>query len=246
MNILVVNDDGIGSAGLAHLAEKAKELGSVWVVAPENQCSAMSHRITVFGTLEARPAPEFPVEGVKAWAISGTPADCVKVGLQVLLPCRPDIIFSGINRGFNVGIDIIYSGTVGAAMEALVNDIPAIAFSIMEGDDYRIADEYLVPIARDLMARPIGKDQIWNVNFPVCSPEGLKGILEDRRPSGLSYYHTQYTPAVRGDGSMTLKLWSTPQDGAEADSDLAAMLENYISIGTITDGLLLAARGKRN
>lgn len=244
MNLLIVNDDGIQSEGLMHLAMKAKKLGNVWVVAPETQCSAMSHRINVFGTIEVRPAKEFPVEGVTAWAISGTPADCVKVALQVLLPVKPDFIFSGINRGFNVGLDIVYSGTVGAAMEARVNHIPSIAFSIMEGDDYRVTDEYLLPIAKDLMKRELSPSEIWNVNFPVCDPKDLKGILEDRTPSGLGYYHTQYTPEKRPDGSMTLKLWSTPEEGAEPGSDLEAMLKrDVISIGKIENGLLRVARG---
>ena len=119
MRILIVNDDGIRSSGLISLARMAVELGEVWVAAPESQCSAMSHRISVFGAVGVQPEPDFPVNGVKAYSISGSPADCVKVALAYIMKERPDVVFSGINNGYNVGIDILYSGTVGAAMEAL-------------------------------------------------------------------------------------------------------------------------------
>ena len=137
--ILVVNDDGIGAEGIVRLAAAAKNLGEVWVVAPGQQCSAMSHCITVRGSLQIR-QEDFPVPGVKAYSVAGTPADCVKVGIRHLMQDRPDVVFSGINCGYNVGVDILYSGTVGAAMEALVNGIPAIAFSEERGGTSEVAD----------------------------------------------------------------------------------------------------------
>ena len=126
MRILIVNDDGIRSPGLISLAKMAVQLGEVWVVAPDNQCSAMSQRISVFGSIHVREVLDFPVEHVQAWSISGSPADCVKVALSYVMKEKPDVVFSGINNGYNVGVDILYSGTVGAAVEALVNGIPAI------------------------------------------------------------------------------------------------------------------------
>ena len=116
MKILIANDDGIRSPGLEHLVRMARNLGEVWVVAPSGQCSAMSQRISVFGTLDLQPVPDYPVEGVRAWTVSGSPADCVKVALACVMPEKPDLVFSGINQGYNVGTDILYSGTIGVTM----------------------------------------------------------------------------------------------------------------------------------
>ena len=131
MRILVVNDDGIKAPGIKRLVQMAAGLGEVWVVAPAAQCSAMSHRITVRGDLEVKPY-DFPATGVTAYSVWGTPADCVKVALGCLMTEKPDIVFSGINAGYNVGRDILYSGTIGAAMEALCWGVPAIAFSVAD------------------------------------------------------------------------------------------------------------------
>ena len=139
--ILLVNDDGIRADGLAFLARLASRLGEVTVAAPDSQCSAMSHRITVHGELTVKKV-SFPVPEVTAYSVSGTPADCVKVALHYLLSEKPDIVFSGINRGYNAGVDILYSGTVGAAMEALVNGIPAIAFSNEANDVWDAASHH--------------------------------------------------------------------------------------------------------
>lgn len=105
MRILVVNDDGIKAPGIKRLVQMAAGLGEVWVVAPAAQCSAMSHRITVRGDLEVKPY-DFPATGVTAYSVGGTPADCVKVALGCLMTEKPDIVFSGINAGYNVGRDL--------------------------------------------------------------------------------------------------------------------------------------------
>ena len=199
MRILIVNDDGIRSPGLISLAKMAVQLGEVWVVAPDNQCSAMSQRISVFGSIHVREVPAFPVRDARAWSISGSPADCVKVALSYVMKEKPDVVFSGINNGYNVGVDILYSGTVGAAIEALVNGIPAIAFSNKTNDDQRVSERYLLPIAKDLLTREIEPWAIWNVNFPACDPDEIKGILEDRVPAKKSYYETIYTPVGSGE-----------------------------------------------
>lgn len=118
--ILIANDDGIGAEGIARLAAAALPFGRVFVAAPDTQCSGMSQKLTIRGELSVTEAP-FPVPVEAAWAVGGTPADCVKAAIKALLPVRLDVVLTGINRGYNAGFDIAYSGTVGAALEAVMN-----------------------------------------------------------------------------------------------------------------------------
>ena len=106
--ILITNDDGIKSSGIIRLAKAAQKYGEVWVVAPDSQRSAASHSLTLHGTFDVYEA-DFPVEGVRAYAISGTPADCIRVGVLNIMPEKPDVIFTGINFGYNAGSDVQYS-----------------------------------------------------------------------------------------------------------------------------------------
>ena len=189
MRILVVNDDSIEATGIIKLAAKAKELGEVWVVAPARQCSAMSQRITVRGNLELIRREDFPVDGVKAYSLSGTPADCVKVAVEYLLKDQlPDIVFSGINKGYNVGFEIAYSGTVGATLEAISKGIPAIAFSVEMDENYEVTDQYLIPVTRELLKKKIASNEIWNVNFPGCGLQKYQGIRWDTIPAQTQFF----------------------------------------------------------
>lgn len=238
MKILVANDDGIRSPGLEHLVRMAATLGEVWVVAPASQCSAMSQRISVFGSLELRQVPDYPVPGVHAWTVDGSPADCVKVGLACVLPQKPDFVFSGINQGYNVGTDILYSGTIGVTMEALANGIPAIAFSAESTEDLRVADAWMLPILQQLQDRPIAPYEVWNLNFPSCEPGELQGVLYDRFPSAKQFYHNRYTPEPLPDGGQRLRLWSDRCAAAEPGSDMQAVFDRYISVGKVRCALL--------
>ena len=131
LKILIANDDGIRSEGIAKLARAAASFGTVWVAAPEHQCSGMSVRLTISEKSQmAVYRYDFPVPVEAAWSVDGTPADCVKVALNALLPFRPDIVLSGINDGLNAGLDVAYSGTIGAATEAAMHGVPAIATTI--------------------------------------------------------------------------------------------------------------------
>ena len=127
MNILISNDDGIRAEGIARLAAAALPFGRVYVAAPQSQCSGMSQKLTIRGTLAVEQA-DFPVPVEAAWAVGGTPADCVKAAVKALVPCRPDVVLTGVNQGWNAGLDIAYSGTIGAALEGVMNGIPAILF----------------------------------------------------------------------------------------------------------------------
>ncbi len=184
MHILLVNDDGIKSPNLALLAEYALKLGRVTIVAPEAQMSGMSQGMTLGRPLKVR-RENFPVDGVTAYSCDGKPADCVKVGLSALLvDDEPDFVFSGINNGYNAGYDVAYSGTVGAAEEALMHEIPAIAWSVDKGADLSLAREYLLPLMEELTKKPLS-DGIWNVNFPNCPVDECKGVRYDCRPADM-------------------------------------------------------------
>ena len=142
LKILIANDDGIRSEGIAHLARAAAQFGSVWVAAPERQCSGMSVRLTISETSEmAVYRYDFPAPVEAAWSVDGTPADCVKVALRALLPFTPDVVLSGINDGMNAGLDVAYSGTVGAATEAALHGIPAIAVSMRDDKSFEFPEK---------------------------------------------------------------------------------------------------------
>lgn len=237
MKILVVNDDGIQAPGIRRLAEVASKLGEVWVIAPASQCSAMSHRITVRADLEVKKV-DFPVDGVHAYSVSGTPADCVKAAFLHIMPQKPDIVFSGINNGYNAGEDILFSGTIGAAMEALLGGVPAIAFSSERENDYEVVDEYLYPIAKELIEEKLPANQIWNVNFPCCPLSELKGILRDRKPAQTQFYLDHYDRTDCPEGGMILSAAGIPITECEAGTDIGAVLAGYISIGRVQNMIL--------
>lgn len=237
MNILVVNDDGINAPGIKKLASAAKNLGKVWIVAPDKQCSAMSHRITILSELVVKKV-DFPLEEVTAYSVSGTPADCIKVAMQHILPVVPDLVLSGINNGYNAGVDLLYSGTIGAAMEALTKKIPAIAVSCEKESDYEVVDHYLLPILKDLLEQKIGKNEIWNINFPGCSIDECKGILNDRIPAQSQYYHDSYIKKLEEGDTMIITTRGIPTLTNEIGTDLEALQEKYISIGKVKNMVL--------
>lgn len=237
MRILVVNDDGITSEGIKKLAQLAARFGEVWVVAPDDQCSAMSQKITVRGDMKVKRV-DFPVPAVQAYSVGGTPADCVKAALYHLMPERPDIVFSGINYGYNCGYDILYSGTVGAAMEALSAGIPAIAFSKEMNDIYDVVDEYILPITKELLDNMPATSEIWNVNFPGCTLDEVKGIIWDAKPAQMEYYSDHYIREDYEDGSFSLTAAGLPVTDAPENTDIRYVLDRYISIGKIKSHII--------
>ena len=237
-NILIVNDDGIEAYGIAKLAAMAANFGDVWVVAPEGQCSGMSQRLTIFNELNVQER-EFPATVRAAYSVSGTPADCVKVALKSLLPVWPDYVFSGINAGFNAGYDIAYSGTVGAAMEAVLHDIPAIAFSTQHDGSYEITDKYLMPIAEELMQKS-NAGEIWNVNFPGGQACDFKGIIRGAEAAQSFFFENDYQKLER-DGKIVFTPFAKllgPND-APKGTDVWAVLNGYIAIGRIKNALYI-------
>ncbi len=223
LKILIANDDGIRSEGIARLAKAASEFGDVWVAAPEQQCSGMSVRLTIAGMPEmAVYRYDFPVPVQAAWSVDGTPADCVKVALHALLDFRPDVVLSGVNDGMNAGHDVCYSGTV-------------IAFSMGKASAVDVAEQNLPAMLEELLFAPLNPGELWNVNFPPCPAAECKGVLRGRFPEKHSFYENYYTCLREENGVQYL----TPvpkvltREETQEGSDIHAVLNGYISIGKV-------------
>jgi 5'-nucleotidase len=179
LRILVSNDDGIHAQGLRVLAERlAMETeNEVYVVAPDRERSATSHAITMHKPLRVQEVPMG--ERIKAWATSGTPSDCVMFALGAMIDPSPDMVISGINRGANLGNEIIYSGTVSAAMEGAIAGYPSIAVSLAVSKDYQFATaaEFVTRLVKIFGGAQIPKHCMLNVNVPDLPLEEIKGIV---------------------------------------------------------------------
>ena len=176
MKVLITNDDGIDFKGLKILAQVFSEVADVYVVAPEGERSSHSHHLTIRGKIryEERDLPYVK----KAYALWGTPADCVHMGLHVLLNEDIDLVLSGINRGANISTDIIYSGTISAAREAFIYEVPAMALSLDRGnkENYEVAARYGRKIAKGYLEQENCRDYFLNVNVPDLDEDDIKGI----------------------------------------------------------------------
>tara|TARA_B100001741_G_scaffold132596_1_gene109292 strand:- start:726 stop:1481 length:756 start_codon:yes stop_codon:yes gene_type:complete len=175
LKILVTNDDGIYSSGIFALWDVAREFGEVDIIAPINEKSAVSHGITISNPIYVKEIKR--EDGFKGLAVSGTPADCVKIGIKSLLPFKPDLILSGINIGSNLGNNIIYSGTVAAAIEGATLNIPSIAISIDSFKPRNFSTSKIVvrKIINFIENNAMPSGTILNVNIPDCEPNDLKG-----------------------------------------------------------------------
>ena len=178
--ILVTNDDGITAPGLRALVRFMKEIGDVIVVAPDSPQSGKGHAITLDTALYSKKMKFDPENGAnEEYSCSGTPADCVKLGLQELLDRKPDICVSGINHGSNSSINVVYSGTMSAAIEAGIEGIPAIGFSLCDyswNADFEPAGAPIKKIVREALANGIPQGVILNVNIPKLAEKDFKGI----------------------------------------------------------------------
>jgi 5'-nucleotidase len=176
--ILVINDDGITAKGIQTLAYLMKELGDVVVVAPDSPQSAMGHAITIAKPLRLEEVDLF--DGIRSYHCSGTPVDCVKLAVNKILHKKPDLLVSGINHGSNSSINVIYSGTMSAAMEGAIEGIPSIGFSFSDfssSADFTPLHQHVLAIAKQVLKNGLPKGTLLNVNFPyVNSADELKGI----------------------------------------------------------------------
>jgi 5'-nucleotidase len=165
LRILVTNDDGIQSAGLLTLARALEKIAEVWVIAPDRERSAVSHALTMGRPLRKKGIKAL---GPRYFAVNGTPTDCVLLGVHKIIPGKPDLLVSGINKGENLGDDIGYSGTVSAAIEGTILGIPSFAISLVarKNFDFRPAASFAVRLARNLLRHGLPKNTFLNVNVP--------------------------------------------------------------------------------
>jgi 5'-nucleotidase len=224
--ILVTNDDGIHSKGIFILAKALQEIGDVFVVAPDSEKSAIAHSLTLHRPLR--------VEKIKKnfYAVDGTPADCVHLGVNTILPKRPRLIVSGINKGGNLGDDIIYSGTVSAAFEGTLLGISSFAISLVSRNHFKfdVAARFALRVARYILKRGLPKNTFLNINVPNLDEKEIKaykitqqgrlvhngdGVIEKMDPRGRKYYWIGGGQLVFDKGRNT---------------DVEAVSKDYISI----------------
>lgn len=229
--ILVTNDDGITAPGLRSLIEVMNEIGEVVVVAPDSPQSGMGHAITINSTLycdkiKVTDGPQLE------YSCSGTPADCVKLAINELLDKKPDLCVSGINHGSNSSINVIYSGTMSAAIEAGIEGVPAIGFSLLDfkwNANFKPFKEYIKKISLEALEKGIPKDVVLNVNFPLLKNGNIKGMKICRQ--ARAYWVEEFDKRTNPMGRDYYWLTGTfiNEDKGE-DTDEWALDKGYISI----------------
>lgn len=228
--ILVTNDDGITAPGIRHLVEFMNEIGDVIVVAPNSPQSGKGHAITINSTLTFE---EISLEGPQSdYSLSGTPVDCVKFALDKILTRKPDLVVSGINHGANSSINVIYSGTMSAAVEAGVEGLQAIGFSLLDFSwdaDFVQAKKYIQKIVRRILENPMPKGTVLNVNIPKLSEDEIKGIKVCRQANAKWEENFDERINPHGKKYYWLTGYFNNMDSGD-DADETALADGYISI----------------
>ncbi len=229
MNILLTNDDGIYAPGLGALQRQLSILGDVYVAAPATEQSGVGHSITYLTPLIVKEV--YIDERQWGWAVEGSPADCVKIGISELCPARPDLVVSGINGGLNAGINVLYSGTVAAAIEGAFYGITSVAVSL-EYDEHAQFDR-AARIARSIIAQILEnkgpEPQLFNMNIPTAALEGTPNIRIV--PMDVTLYGENYEK--RTDPFGRVYYWATaypPPALKGIDSDLASLKQGYVTV----------------
>ncbi len=228
--ILITNDDGVTAPGIRNLVEAVKDLGKIVVVAPDKPQSGMGHAITIGQPLRLH-AVQF-MDGVEAYGCSGTPVDCVKLAVDKILHRKPDICLSGINHGANHSINVIYSGTMSAAVEAAIESIPSICFSLLDYSieaDFTAARKYVRMLTQKMLEKPLDKHMILNVNIPSVAEELIKGVKVCRQ--AYAKYDEDFIE--RNDPHNRKYYWLTGEFknmDKGRDTDVWALENNYISV----------------
>ena len=230
--ILITNDDGIFAPGIYALWEAMQEVGQTTVVAPDTEQSAVGHAITLSDPLRVEGIHR--TGGFEGFAVSGTPADCAKIAIRSLMDKKPDVLISGINRGANLGNNIIYSGTVSAATEGTMLGIPSVAISLnsFNSDEFRGAKETAIKVVHYLTNNTLPSGTLLNVNVPYCPPEEIKGIKVTRQ--GNQYFQDDFDQ--RKDPRGRTYYWMKGKivdDDQELYYDSKAVCDGYVSITPI-------------
>jgi 5'-nucleotidase len=229
--ILVTNDDGISSPGIIALAEAMKELGDVVVIAPDKPQSGVGHAITINATLRLNKTNFHNAK--EEYSLSGTPVDCVKMATDKILKRIPDLIVSGINHGSNISVNVIYSGTMSAAVEGAIDGIPAVGFSLMDysiNADFSASKEIAKIVARNILANGLPKGICLNVNIPPLKISELKGIKVCRQAKAdwKEVFDERKDPYGRS------YFWLTGEfidmENGNPETDVWAVKNNYASL----------------
>ncbi|MEM1323250.1 MAG: 5'/3'-nucleotidase SurE [Bacteroidota bacterium] len=229
--ILVTNDDGIHAKGIRSLVEVAKTLGEVIVVAPSSPQSAKGHAITISSPIRLTKVDIF--DGVEAYKCSGTPVDCVKLAKSVVLHGRKaDLCVSGVNHGSNVAINILYSGTMSAAMEAALEGIPSIGFSLLDFSqdaDFAASSRYVRQIAQYMLEHNTKENLLLNVNIPKLPEKDIQGVKVCRQAEARWVEEFAEAEDPRGEKYYWMTGSFVNKDPRE-DTDVKALEAGYISI----------------
>ena len=229
MQILLTNDDGIYSPGLAALERELAQLGDVTVVAPATEQSGVGHSITFLSPLVVKEI--FDGRRRRGWAVEGSPADCVKLGVFEFCPSRPALVVSGINGGLNAGINVLYSGTVAAAIEGAFFEITSVAVSLEFNEHAEVdkAARMALGIIRQVLERKGPAPQLYNLNIPTAAlarPRGVKVV-----PMGVARYGETFERRIDPRGRNY--YWATtdppPRRGAD-ETDLTALEAGYVTL----------------
>ena len=229
--ILITNDDSIAATGIKALVEAAIPFGRVIVVAPEKPQSGMGHAITINAPLRLQKVDY--MDGVEAYTTNGTPVDCVKLAVDKVLHCKPDICLSGVNHGANHSINVIYSGTMSAAMEASIESIPSVGFSLLDYSmqaDFTASKKIIAQvITKIFQQKKVDKHLLFNVNIPAIPYEKIKGIKVCKQ--AYAKYEEKFMERLDPHGKKY--YWLTGEfvnfDKAK-DTDVWALANNYVSL----------------
>lgn len=233
MLILLTNDDGIFAEGIQTMSKHLTKEHEVYVVAPDHEQSATGHAITMHRPLRAEKVEHMYADTKGAWSVNGTPSDCVKLAVEALIKDEPpQLVISGINRGFNLGTDVLYSGTVSAAVEAVILDLPAIAVSCGATTDcpnFELAAAFTADFINKLDINKIDKNTVLNINLPDLDEKDIKGVRITSQ--GIRHYQNSFEKRVdpRGKTYYWLAGELMKKDNHPA-SDVRAVEEGFISI----------------
>jgi 5'-nucleotidase len=228
--LLITNDDGFDSTGITALYEAVKDMSDAYIVAPDRERSASGHSLTIHKPLRVTRVEEH------VYRVSGTPTDCIAVGVEKVLPKRPDLIISGINHGPNLGDDITYSGTVSAAIEGTILNIPSFAISLdiknEERAHFETAAEIAVKVAQNILDKSLPYDTLLNVNVPNTGRGGIRGMKITRQGRRV------YDGAIRETRSPWGEVYywiggGTPYWEHSEDTDIHAVLNDYVSLSPL-------------